>query len=50
MPLYGYARVRTFEQDLCSQHAALKAAGCKVIRAEKARDEGRTELQALLDF
>jgi len=53
MPLYGYARVSTIDQDLALQRAALKAAGCDVIRAEKAsgtRRDGRTELQALLDF
>ena len=53
MPLYGYARVSTFDQDLGVQRAALKAAGCKVVRAEKAsgsRRDGRTELQVLLDF
>jgi DNA invertase Pin-like site-specific DNA recombinase len=53
MPLYGYARVSTIDQDLCLQRAALKAAGCDVIRAEKAsgrRRDGRTELQGLLDF
>ena len=53
MPLYGYARVSTFDQDLALQRAALKAAGCKVIRAETAsgsRRDGRTELQVLLDF
>ena len=36
-----------------SRRAALKAAGCDVIRAEKAsgtRRDGRTELQVLLDF
>jgi DNA invertase Pin-like site-specific DNA recombinase len=35
------------------QRATLKAAGCDVIRADKAigtRRDGRTELQLLLDF
>jgi DNA invertase Pin-like site-specific DNA recombinase len=53
MPLYGYARVSTIDQDLGLQHAALKAAGCGVIRAEKPAGtprSGRTELQVLLDF
>jgi DNA invertase Pin-like site-specific DNA recombinase len=35
MPLYGYARVSTIAQDLQLQRAALKGAGCDVIRAEK---------------
>ena len=53
MPLYGYARVSTLDQDLTIQRTALTAAGCTVIRAEKAsgtRRDGRTELQVLLDF
>src|SRR6195952_3566555 len=53
MPIYGYARVSTLDQDLTIQRAALKAAGCGVVRAEKAsgsRRDGRTELQVLLDF
>jgi DNA invertase Pin-like site-specific DNA recombinase len=53
MALYGYTRVSTLDQNLGIQRAALKAAGCDVIRAEKAsgtRRDGRTELQVLLDF
>jgi DNA invertase Pin-like site-specific DNA recombinase len=53
MPLYGYARVSGIDQDLKTQGAALKAAGCDVIRAEKAsgmRRNGRTELQVLPDL
>jgi DNA invertase Pin-like site-specific DNA recombinase len=53
MPLYGYARVSTLEQNLTLQQVALKAAGCDIVRAEKAsgsRRDGRTELQVLLDF
>ena len=36
MPLYGSPRISTLNQALGIQHAALKAAGCKVIPAEKA--------------
>ena len=53
MAIYGYARVSTIDQNLDIQNAALRAAGCEVIRAEKAtgtRRDGRTELQVLLDF
>lgn len=38
MAIYGYARVNTIDQDLAIQEAALKAAGCTVIRAEKNLD------------
>jgi DNA invertase Pin-like site-specific DNA recombinase len=53
MAAYGYARISTLDQDLTVQRQALRAAGCRVIRAEKAsgsRRDGRTELQVLLDF
>src|SRR5215212_7600905 len=53
MASYGYARVSTTDQDLALQEAALRAAGCEMIRAEKksgSSTAGRTELQALLDF
>jgi DNA invertase Pin-like site-specific DNA recombinase len=53
MPFYGYARVSSLDQDLALQRAALKAAGCAVVRAEKksgSRRDGRSELQVLLDF
>ncbi len=53
MSLYGYARVSTTDQDLGLQKAALRAAGCEVIRSEKVTGttrEGRTELATLLDF
>jgi DNA invertase Pin-like site-specific DNA recombinase len=53
MAVYGYARVSTTDQNLGIQLAALKAAGCEVVRAETAsgtRRDGRPELLALLDF
>src|SRR6476659_214475 len=53
MRFYGYARVSTIDQDLTLQKQALKAAGCQVVRAEKASGSsraGRPELERLLDF
>lgn len=53
MALYGYARVSSSDQDFTLQEQALRAAGCEVIRTEKASGTnraGRTELQVLLDF
>jgi len=53
MALCGYARVSTSEQDLILQTKILRAAGCEIIRAEKASGSsrpGRSELQLLLAF
>ncbi len=41
MASYGYARVSSLDQDLTIQRAALKAAGCGVVRAEKASGSRR---------
>jgi DNA invertase Pin-like site-specific DNA recombinase len=53
MATYGYARVSTTDQNLAGQTAALRAAGCEVIRTEKASGttmQGRPELATLLEF
>jgi DNA invertase Pin-like site-specific DNA recombinase len=53
MTLIGYARVSTTDQDLTIQREALRAAGCTLIREEKASGTstaGRPELTAVLDF
>ena len=53
MPLYGYARVSSEDQDLSLQMEKLKAAGCEIIRSEKRTGttrESRRELETVLEF
>ena len=53
MSKIGYARASSLDQDTTIQVEALRAAGCTIIREEKASGtsmKGRTELQTILDF
>jgi hypothetical protein len=46
MAIYGYAHVSSADQDYALQEQALRAAGCEIMRAEKASGTvraGRTE-------
>jgi DNA invertase Pin-like site-specific DNA recombinase len=49
----GYARVSTDDQDCSIQEAALRAAGCTIVRSEKrsgTTTAGRDELDTVLSF
>lgn len=53
MTTFAYARVSTDDQDLTVQREALKAAGCEIIREEKASGKsrsGRDQLDTLMQF
>lgn len=53
MTRIGYARVSTVDQDTAAQIASLMAAGCDLIREEKASGTSmtkRSELATVLDF
>ena len=53
MSSIGYARVSTTGQDTTTQVARLNAAGCDIVREEKASGksrDGRSELETVLSF
>src|SRR5215218_167870 len=53
MSSIGYARVSTTGQETATQIARLKAAGCDIVREEKASGktrDGRSELETVLSF
>lgn len=53
MACYGYARVSSIDQDYTLQEKVLRAAGCEIVRSEKASGtsrNSRTELELLLEF
>jgi len=53
MTIIGYGRVSTLDQDLTIQEAALRAAGCDIVRTEKRSGTttvGRAELETVLQF
>src|SRR6516225_11921365 len=53
MAKIGYCRVSSADQDYATQETRLKAAGCEIIRKEKASGKsraGRDELAAILEF
>jgi DNA invertase Pin-like site-specific DNA recombinase len=53
MSSIGYPRVSTTGQDTATQVTRLKAAGCDIVRQEKASGksrDGRTELETILSF
>jgi DNA invertase Pin-like site-specific DNA recombinase len=53
MHVIGYARVSTIDQNLQVQEAALRAAGCDMLRSEKrtgTTTAGRDELRIALDI